>query len=82
MRTKRTYKLMRLYWRRFGICGKILVLDLWNDVEHTGYEMHIIIHHDANKAYNIAYDYIGQTHTIIAWDELATCINDDRRYKK
>lgn len=77
MRTKRTYKLVRLYWKRFGIGGKMLVFDLWNADIHSGYEMHVIILHDIKKAYNIAYKYLGQTHTIVAWDELVTCIKAD-----
>lgn len=77
MRTKRTYKLMRIWVKRFGIVGKILVFDLWNSEEHTGYEVHVTINHNIKKAYNIAYNYIGQTHTNVAWDELITCIKAD-----
>lgn len=77
MRTKRTYKLMRLYIKRLGMLERCLVFDFWNENERTGYEVHVIIYHDVNKAWRIASSYLDQTHTIVAWDELITCIKAD-----
>lgn len=77
MRTKRTYKLMRVFIKRFGMVGRCLVFDFWNYQENTGYEVHVIIYHDINKAWRIASSYLGQTHTIVAWDELITYIKAD-----
>lgn len=77
MRTKRTYKLLSVYIKRFGKKGKCLVFDFWNPNESTGYEIHAIIYHDIKKAWRIASSYLNQTHTIVAWDELITCIKAD-----
>lgn len=56
---------------------KKIVLDLWNQKENTGYEIHISITRDLKKALKIAMCYVGQTHSIVAWDELITCIKAD-----
>ena len=77
MRTRRTYKLINIYMCRIHMKKRVLVFEFWNDYEETGYEVHVMIHHDVSKAYDIAYHYIGQTHNIIAWDELITCVKAD-----
>lgn len=72
MYKSRQYKLMRVSIRRFPI--KVLVFDFWNKDEQTGYEIQVQIKRDINKALKIAGHYVLKTHTIVAWDELITCI--------
>ena len=73
----RQYELKRVWIKKFGLKGRILVFDLWNNEQSTGYEVHLIVYHGINKAFRIAYDYIGKTFNINAWDELITCIKYD-----